>query len=166
MVSFFPLAILGSATHRRKKRIFGIIRKFPVRNLCFYAKILIWSFDLFDLTLTWTPSKVIFDDVIGPNNHHYRYLRVKWPRKCVVWHVCDFYFLLNFWDLTLTLTFSGMTFIPKQHSSQTFTSTRCELEPFAFRPTDPTAQNMKRCFFTWPDLDLKRDIYLKMLNVH
>ena len=40
----------------------------------------IWPFHL---TLTWPTSKVNFDGVIGWDAHHYRYLRVKWPRKRV-----------------------------------------------------------------------------------
>ena len=61
-------------------------------------------------------------------------------------HVCDFYFLVTFCDLTLT--FSGMIFILTQYISQTFTSTLCEFELFAARLTDPTLQNVKTVFLS------------------
>ena len=143
--------------------IFEIMRKFWVRNLCCRAKILILKFELLlpDLDLTskvgklWWRYKVITT------------ITCKKPRKtCVARHACDFHFLVNFWDLTLILAFSGMAFVLTQYPSQTFTSTFCEFQPFAVRLTDPTAQKVKTVFFTWPDLDLKRDHYLKMLNMH
>ena len=64
-------------------------------------------------------------------------------------HVCDFYFLVTFRDLTLT--FSGMTFVLTHFHSQTFTNTLCESELFAARLTDTTVQNV--LFFTF-DLTL------------
>ena len=74
-------------------------------------------------------------------------------KPCVTWHVCDFYFLMNFCDLTLTSTFSSKTFVLTQYASQTFASTSCEFELFADRLTDPTAQNVKNGVFTF-DLTL------------
>ena len=76
--------------------IFGIMRKFWVRNLCFYAKY--WFENLAflpDLDLTSIKSKLWW--------RH----RVKWPslsistckmtqKTCVARHVCDFDFLVNF----------------------------------------------------------------------
>ena len=59
-------------------------------------------------------------------------------------HLCDFYILVTFCDLTLT--FLGMTFVLTQYLSQTFTSTLCEFELFAARLTDPTPQNVKTVF--------------------
>ena len=49
-----------------------------------------------------------------------------------------FQFLVTFRDLTLVLTFSGMTFVLMQYLSQTFASTLCEFELYAARLTDPT----------------------------
>ena len=110
MALIFWLAMFGSSTHRRWK----ILRKFWVRNMSFLCK----NIDLkistfFYLTLTWIMSKVNFDDVIGSNAHHYRYLisTCKMTKKtCVARHVCNSYFLVNFCDLTSAL--SGMTFVP------------------------------------------------------
>ena len=88
-------------------------------------------------------------------------------KTCVTWHLCDFYFLINFCDLTLTLTFSNMTFVLTRYASQTFASTLCEFKLFAARLTDPTAQNVKNgVFYLLPDIELTHDIYLKMLNMH
>ena len=69
----------------------------------------------------------------------------------VALHVCDFYFLVTFCDLTMT--FSGMTFVLTHFHSQTFTNTLCEFELFAARLTDTTVQNMKKGFFAF-DLTL------------
>ena len=59
----------------------------------------------------------------------------------VALHVCDFYFLVTFCDLTMT--FSGMTFVLTHFHSQTFTNTLCEFELFAARLTDTTVQNVE-----------------------
>ena len=69
----------------------------------------------------------------------------------VAGHVCDFYSLVTFCDLTLT--FSGMTFVLTHYHSQTFTSALCEFELIASRLIDPTVQNVKTVFFTF-DLTL------------
>ena len=69
-------------------------------------------------------------------------------KTCVIRHVCDFYFLMNFYDLTFILTFLGMTFVLTQHPSQTFTSMLYEFELFAVHLADPTAQNVKTLFST------------------
>ena len=60
----------------------------------------------------------------------------------VALHVCDFYFLVTFCDLTMT--FSGMTFVLTHFHSQTFTNTLCEFELFAARLTDTTVQNVEK----------------------
>ena len=80
-------------------------------------------------------------------------------KTCVARHVCDFYFLVTFCDLTLP--FSGMTFILTQSHSQICTSTLCEFELFATRLTDPTAQNVKTVllFFSF-DLTLTLHVTL------
>ena len=84
MTSFFLLAIFGNSTHRRKKVMTYLESwgNFESEACAFMQNIdlKIWPFYL---TLTWPPSKVNFDDVIGSNDHHYRYLRVKWLRKHV-----------------------------------------------------------------------------------
>ena len=59
----------------------------------------------------------------------------------VALHVCDFYFLVTFCDLTMT--FSGITFVLTHFHSQTFTNTLCEFELFAARLTDTTVQNVE-----------------------
>ena len=66
-------------------------------------------------------------------------------KMCVALHVCDFYILVTFCDLTMT--FSGMTFVLTHFHSQTFTNTLCESELFAARLTDTTVQNV--LFFTF-----------------
>ena len=116
---------------------------------CFNAKILIWKFDLFYLTSI-------------KSKFWWRY-RVKCPslsvsmctmtqETCVARHVCDFYFLVTFCDLTLT--FSGMTFVLTHYHYQTFTTgALCEFELIASRLTDHTVQNVKTVFFTF-DLTL------------
>ena len=72
------------------------------------------------------------------NAYHYQYLRVKMTQKtCGSRHVGDFYFLATFCDLTLTLTYSGMTFVLTQYPSQTFTSFLCGFQPFAAHLTAP-----------------------------
>ena len=67
--------------------------------------------------------------------------------KRVARHACDFYFLVTFCDLTLTMTFSGMTFVLTQYSFQIFTSTFCEFELFAARLTNSTDTNAKTVSF-------------------
>ena len=42
-------------------------------------------------------------------------------KTCVAQHVCDFYFIVTFCDLTLTLTFLSMPFMLMQYPSWTFT---------------------------------------------
>ena len=77
--------MFGSSTHRswNKWHIWNPEEILSEKYVLFVQKKMIWKFDLFHLTLTWPPSKVNFDDVIGSDAHHYRYLRVKWPRKRV-----------------------------------------------------------------------------------
>ena len=102
--------------------------------------------------------------------HH----RVEWPslsihmckmiqKTCFAWHVCDFYFLVNFWNLTmtLTLTFPGMTFVLKQYSSQTFTSTFCEFEPFVCCPSNWHYGPKCDCVFIYLTLTLHKTFILK-----
>ena len=139
MTSFFDLRFLEVLRIvERTNAIFGILRKFWARNMCFYAKILIWKFCLFDLTLTWPPSNVKLDDVIGSNDCHHRYMRTKWPRK----HVSRGMFV------TFIVTFCDPTF--------------CDL--FAASLTHLRAQKVETLHCDlWPDLT--RDLILKMLSM-
>ena len=80
-------------------------------------------------------------------------------KTCVARHVCDFYFLVTFCDLTLTL--SGMIFVIMHYNSQIFTNTLSEFELFATRLTDRTVQNVK-FFFTFDiTLTLRMTFILK-----
>ena len=120
----------------------------------FCAKKNIWKFDLFHLTLAWPPSKINFDDVIGSDAHHYRYLRVKWPRKrvslgmFVTFIFCDLLWpdlnLFRYNLCTHVLSFSDIS----QHFVWVWA-----LELFAALLTDPTLENVKTVFFTF-DLTL------------
>ena len=67
-------------------------------------------------------------------------------KTCITQHVRDFYFIVHFCDLTLTLTYSGMTFVLMHYPFQTFISTFCAFELLAARPTDHRAQNVKALF--------------------
>ena len=59
-----------------------------------------------------------------------------------------------------------MIFVLTQYLSQTLTSALCEFEFFAARLNNPSPQNVKTVFLgLWPDLDPKRDLYIKMLNM-
>ena len=125
------------------------------KHVLLMQEILIWMFDVFDLTLTSIKSKLWWRR------------RVKCPslsistctktqKMCVARHVYDFYFLVTSCDLTLT--FSCMTFVLTHYHSQTFSSALCEFELIASRLTDPTVQNVKTVFllltlpwpYTWP----------------
>ena len=157
----FGLAMFGSSKNRKRKLMTYLK---PWRNsqsnICFYAKILIWIFGF--LTWSWSEPKI--------NLCYVPY--VEWPwlsistcemahKTRVTRHACDFYFLVFLCDLTLTLTFSGMTLILTQYPSEIFTSTLCKFELFAACLTDPTAQSVKTVFFyLWPDIDVTRDLYL------
>ena len=81
----FWLAILGSSTHciRKLGEYSESWENFESEICAICAKVLILNLTLFHLTLTWLPSKVKFDDVIGSNAHHYRRLHAKWSRKLV-----------------------------------------------------------------------------------
>ena len=76
MLSVFWLAIFGSSTYRRKTYdIFETVMKFRVRNLLLCKNIdsKIWPY----LTWPWRDlhqKKVNLGDVIGSDDHHYRYL--------------------------------------------------------------------------------------------
>ena len=59
---------------------------------------------LLDLILTCPAAKVRVDDVIWSNNDSLSIYTCKMTQKTpVARHVCDFYFVLNPCDLTLTL---------------------------------------------------------------
>ena len=85
MTSFFALQVLTFyASYKKTNYIFGILRKFWTRNMCFLCiniDLKIWP--NLDLTLNLPPSKVKLDDVIGSNDSHHRDLRAKWPWKHV-----------------------------------------------------------------------------------
>ena len=114
--------------------IFGILRKFWVRNMCFLCKNIDFKIGLFLSNL----------DLISVKNKLWWIHRVKCPSllisRCkmtqktyVTRHACDLYFVVSLCDLILT--FSGMTFVLTHYHSQTFTSTLCEFELFAARLT-------------------------------
>ena len=135
--------------------IFGILRKFWVRNMCFYAKIMIWKFHFWsDLDLTSVKNKLWW--IYRVRCPSLSISTCKMTKKTyVARHACDLYFLVSFCDLTLT--FSGMTFVLMHYHSQTFTSTLCEFELFTARLTDPRVQNVKVFLpltlpwpYTWP----------------
>ena len=158
--------MFGSSTHRRWKQMAYLEswENSESETCVNYAKnidLKIWRFWP-DLDLTFGKSKLWWLH------------RVKCPslsistcnmtqKTCVARHVCDFYFLVTFCDLTLTL--SGMIFVIMHYNSQIFTNTLCEFELFATRLTDPTVQNVK-FFYLWHYLDVAYDIYLKMLNIY
>ena len=125
MTSIFWLAMFGSSTHRRRKRTTYLESwgnsESETCVLC--ARYWFGNLTSFDLTLSWPPSKVIFDDVMGLDDHHYRCLRAKLPRKHVSHCIFVTFFLMNFCDMTLTLTFSNMAFVLTRYASQTFAST-------------------------------------------
>ena len=70
---------------------------------------------LFDLNLTWSPSKVRLDDIMGPN-HITINIYTNWARKHVATckACCDFYLSVIFCYLTLTLTILSMIFMLMQ----------------------------------------------------
>ena len=104
---FFLLSIIGIFTHCRTiNDMFGIVRKFWVGNLLL----------LKNIYLKIRPFLPDPDPTSVKNKFWWRD-RVKWPfisistckktqTTCVARHVYNFYYIANFWDLTLTLTFS------------------------------------------------------------
>ena len=84
-------------------------------DVLFMEKFWFENLNLFDLTLTWNPSKVKFDDIIGCNHNHCRYPRTEWPIKLVLHGMLELLFLATFCDLTLTLTFLSMTSVFMQY---------------------------------------------------
>ena len=98
--------------------------------------------------------------------HHYRYLRVKLPRKRV--SLGMFVTFIFWWTfVTWPWPFQVWPLYLLMYHYQIFTSTLCEFEPLVARLTDPTVQNVKAVFFyLWPYLDLTHDLYLKMLKIH
>ena len=99
--------------------IVGFLRKFWVRNLCFYARTLIRNLILFYLALTWPPSKVMFDKVIRSNYHHYWYgcmchclpIFQNEPQNMSRTVYVRLLLVVTFWDLTSTMKFLRMTLV-------------------------------------------------------
>ena len=88
-------------------------------------------------------------------------------KTCVARHVCGFYFVVTFCDLTLTLTFRkyglgthAVSFV--DISAALWVS----VDLFAARLTDPRAQKVKtlHCDLR-PDLDLTCDLNLRILSM-
>ena len=109
MTSFLTSHFWQFYTLYKKTRVpFEILIKVWARKMCYLCKLLIWKFDIIwpDLfisfilnikqTFTWNPSKVKFADVIGSNDHHWRYQRAKWPRKLVPYGMLVTFILLTF----------------------------------------------------------------------
>ena len=90
--------------------------------------------------------------------------RVKWlsplrsackmtQKTCVARHVCDFYFIVTFCDLTLTLTFLSMPFMLMQYPSWTFTHHFGWVQALCSpsnRPGAPKCENASLWHLTWP----------------
>ena len=124
-VNFLTRNVWEFYTSKKKTNdIFGILRKLWVWNMCFVCKILIWKFDIFwpDLDLTSVKSHLWWRHGVRRPSLSMSTCKIT-QKTCVTWHLCDFYFLINFCDLTLTLTFSNMTFVLTRYASQTFAST-------------------------------------------
>ena len=163
LLLLFLLAMFASSTHHRRNLLtyLEFWGNSGLETRAFYAKILIWKFDIFDLTLTWPPSKVNFDDFIGSNDHHYRYVGTRkiTQKTCVARHVCDFYFLVTFcwpgldlfrYDLcTLAVSFSYIY----QHFVWVWALCCPSNQPYS-----PKCENS--VFYFWPDFDLTPDLYL------
>ena len=66
-------------------------------------------------------------------------------KACVARHVCDFYFIVTFCDLALTLTLLSMPFVGTYAASfvDIYPGTLGECDLFAARLTDPRAQKVK-----------------------
>ena len=185
----FDLQYLGvlHIVEKKTNHIFGIVMKFRVRNLplCKNSAFRNWLF-LPDLDPTSLKSQLWWcHRVRWPS----RYLRVKWPESMChtafssellgpdldidlfrydLWtHAASFsdiyQHFLGVWAYDLC-TFAASFSDIYQHflgvwalccpSNRTWVV--CQLQP----------KMWKRCFLTWPHLDLIRDLYLKMLSVH
>ena len=66
---------------KKNKDKFRILMKSWVIPMFFMPTCWFKNLTLFRLTLTWNPSKVKFDDLIGSSKQHCRYRRAKWPGK-------------------------------------------------------------------------------------
>ena len=144
-----------STIEEKTHDIFGILRKLWVRNMCLLCKNIDVKICPFwpDLDLTSVKIKLWYDG-IGSNDPHYRYLRVKWPRKHAP-HGMFFLVLFSsdLWWPALDLDlFRYDLFVLTQYLSQIFTGTLCEFELSAARLTDPTAKKGKQFLLplTWP----------------
>ena len=154
-----------SSTHRRwnKWHIWHPGKVLSQKHVLF-VHFFFWKFDTFHLTLASPPSKVNFNDVIGSDAHHYRYLHVKWPRKrvslgmFVTFIFCDllwpdlnlfrynlFAHVLSFSDIYPHFVWAWALCCP---SNRPYTR-KCE----------------NSVFYLWSYLDLTHDLYRKMLNI-
>ena len=86
--------------------------EFWVKTYDFLCKNIDQNLTLFDLTLTWPPSKIKLDEVSGSNGHHYWYLPTTWSSKHMSHGIPrkELISLVAFCDLTLTLTLASMIF--------------------------------------------------------
>ena len=157
----FGLAMFGSSKNRRRKLMTHLK---PWRNsqsnICFLFKNIDLNIWLFDLILIWVKNKLLWRPICRMTMTIDIYL---WNGPQNTCHTARLWLLFSgdLCDLTLALTFSGMTLILTQYPSEIFTSTLCKFELFAACLTDPTAQSVKTVFFyLWPDIDVTRDLYL------
>ena len=124
----------------------------------------IWPY----LTWPWplTSTKFRLDYVIGPTDCQHRYLRAKWPRK----HVSHRMFVTFLWWPFVTWPWARplakIPFVLMQYPFWTSIQHFGRVWPlFAARLTDPRAQKVKTLHCDiWPDLDLTRDLNLKILT--
>ena len=121
----------------------------------------LFVFYLSDSTFSWPLRQN--HSVVGSNDHHYRYLRAKWPGKHAS-HVMLLTLILFLGDFfvsrPLALIFQSMIFVLMQCDFWTYNSTL--VRAFAAYLTDPRARNVKTLHFDlWPGLDLARD-HLKL----
>ena len=140
-MSFF-LPMFGSSTNRRRKLTTHLKswRNFE-SGICLLCKNIYFKIWHFDLILTWPWSKVNFDGIIGSDDHHYRYLHVKWPtnmcRTACLWLLFSGDLLWP--DLDVDLSRYDLC----THADfQICTSTVCEFGLFAACLTDSTATNV------------------------
>ena len=88
-------------------------------------------------------------------------------KTCVAWYLHDFYFVVTFCDLTLTLTLCNYALRPYAVSFVDISAVLwVSVDLLSARLTDPRAQKLKTHYCDlWPDLDLTRDLNLKILSM-
>ena len=143
-----------SSTHCEKTYdIFGILRKFWVRSMCFLCK----NIDL-NIWVFWPDP-----DLTSVKSKHWCRHRVKWPslsistckmdrKTCVARHVCDFYFLVTFLTWPWPVIFING---PGTHEVSFLDTNQHFLWVWAFRcqsnrPYSPKCENSAFLHLTWP----------------